>query len=415
MTDSIARVNGLLPEYRQRRTRFCGAPMPRMIRSDGTNIDGATFRCGDRFCAHCARLRAQRVYACILRAVSGTLAHAGASRGVMVTLTHRKPSGLSESDLVFARQLQAKIQRETHARLRAHDAAWRRIARQTAECGKPTSRALIARANESIPVISKFYTKGGTRTLETLRADIMPAASTGGRTTYIWAREVTAGGGSTYDGWHCHVHYLVPNESDAVRLVSAHLAACRQLGVSARPDNQIISRPDRATFRDGGAGAADAANYITHYITKSGVDDMGDDVLSAYIRGMRGARQYDAAGDWRPIGIGRRLDDGRPRVTHVREMVRCYTRDGEVVERELTREFRDFMAQKTPYWQQMSVGGLNQYTTKFEPFIFPEKTIRLAEKFGVGFRLPRKQPDIDEIVDIFGGDDGFSWVEVETC
>lgn len=389
MTQNIDRVKSLLPVYRQNRLRACGAPMPTMVRDDGSVIDGATYRCGDRFCAYCARCRAQRVYACILRAVTPTLG--GAARGVMVTLTHQKPPGLSAADLVAARELQATIQRTTHRILRRH--------RET-------------RYSLPIPDLSSINSGKYIQITEPGGVFAIPA---GGRDTYIWAREVTAGGDTRYEGWHCHVHYLVPSKIDAERLIAAHMLACESLDVRATWQNQHVSEPRRAEWRGGDTpDIRDAAQYITHYVTKSELPT--EDVLEAYIVGMRGARQYDAGGAWRPIGVGKRRDPIAPRVVAVRERVRCVTADGEIVERSLERDFADYMRQKTPWWQGLTLERtLNQYKTKFweqnTNWLPPVSVVDLAISSGSWWRSPRDSVDIEPEIDMWGGDDGANWVE----
>lgn len=408
MSATLESVKQYLPKYRISRMGLCGAPMPTMRRSDGSTIDGATFRCSDRFCAHCDRCRSQRVYACIMRATSGVLG--GPRVGVMVTLTHQKLPGLSKDDLVASRELQQEIQRECHRRLRRHDYAVRESARQSAAGASHKSSEWLAIARATLPRFdpTNCYSADA-RTLLTNRWSGLNPASTNGTTTYIWAREVTPGGGTRYAGWHVHSHYLVPCESDAHRLISAHLAACRALGVRADVAQQRISRPSRASWRgDGDADMRDAVGYITQYITKCDIPDGDEELLRAFIYGIRGMRQYDAAGAWRPIGVGKKRDEYAPRVVSVVERVRCVTLDGEIVERALTRDIGDFMAQKTPWWGGFASGTLDQYRTNFADYLIPVGLVEIAEKFGTGWKLPSEIPekmpflgDFDDLPDSF--------------
>lgn len=388
MSDSLGIVKNILPSYRKSRLDFCGAAMPTMLRSDDSRIDGATFRCGDRFCEHCDRCRSQRVYACIMRATSGVLG--GPRVGVMVTLTHQKLPGLTSDALVASRELQARIQAEAHRRLRRHDYAIRQSARQSAARAHHKSEEWLAIARATLPRFdpATCYESDPTPLLTNRYSGLNPA-STDGATTYIWAREVTPGGNARYAGWHVHAHYLVPDESDAHRLIAAHLAACRALGVRADVAQQRISRPSRASWRgDGDADARDAVGYITQYITKCEIPDGEEELLRAFIYGIRGMRQYDAAGAWRPIGVGKKRDESAPKVVSVVERVRCVTLDGEIVERALTRAIGDFMAQKTPWWQSLSVETLDKYRTNFTDYLIPVGLVEMAEKFEVGWKLP---------------------------
>lgn len=407
MSATLESVKTYLPKYRLSRMGLCGAPMPTMRQSDGSTIEGATFRCADRFCAYCDRCRAQRVYACIMRATSGVLG--GEHAGVMVTLTHQKLPGLSRDALIASRELQQKIQSECHRRLRRHDYAVRESARQSAAGAHRKSYEWLEVARAMLPRFnpSSCY-KEEDRTLLTNRWSGMNPASTDGTTTYIWAREVTSGGSERYEGWHVHAHYLVPCESDAHRLISAHLAACRALGVVADVAQQRISMPTRASWRgEGSADMRDAVGYITAYITKCDLPEKSS-VIEAYIYGIKGMRQYDAAGKWRPIGVGKKRDEHAPRVVEVVERVRCVTVDGELVERSLTRSIEDFMRQKTPWWAQATGSVLDQYKTNFRNIQIPASMVERAEKYGVFWKSPQiaetnsaKIPDFEGLPDHF--------------
>lgn len=419
MSELFDSVKKHLPKYRQSRVSFCGAPMPQMLRDDATVIDGAVFRCGDRFCAYCADKKAQRVFACILRAVSGTLQAGSVSSGVMVTLTHQKPEGLSKGDLILARELQSKIQRECHRRLRRHDYAVQRSVAQSARGAYHKSDEWLSVARSILPRFdpSTCYKSNPTPLLDNTFSGLNPAS--GGMTTYIWSREVTSGGDTRYPGWHAHSHYLVPTESDAHRLISAHIAACKTLGVACNISNQKISFPKRASWRDDSTRPeiADAVNYISHYITKNELPDGNPDIIEAYVHGMLGARVYDAAGAWRPIGIGKKRDENAPKVVSVREIVVCVTSDGEVVDRAMVRGFDDFIAQRTPWWASNSGGPLNEYRTKSGNLIFDLKYIESSINFGLGWCLPENSgqyaretpkifdysPEITEFPDLFEG------------
>ena len=379
-------VNRHLPKYRQSRTKFCGAKMPTMVRDDGSRIDGAVYRCGDRFCGFCARCRSQRVYACILRAISdgATIAPAEAKTGVMVTLTHQKPTGHTGKDLRQARVIQQKIQGEAHKRLKRHDYAVQRIARHTARGSWQKVSEWTDVAKGALPLFQHSDLKG----------ELTPpinnplcgyAHASGGQTTYIWAREITPGGsGARYAGWHVHSHYLVPTIDDAYRLIAAHLAACKGLGIKALAREQVISFPEPPEREGGGedGSVGDAARYITQYITKSGLDGVDEGLIEAYIYGIHGLRQYDAAGRWRPLGIGKRRDESKPKVTHVEDIKIAISADGELVEKAMLKPFADFMKQRTPWWTaKQAIAAkrpLDQYRTNLTDLDLVDELKKIA-------------------------------------
>lgn len=382
-------VNRHLPKYRQSRTKFCGAKMPTMIRDDGSRIDGAVYRCGDRFCGFCARCRSQRVYACVLRAIRDASFFGvpeEARRGVMVTLTQQKPRGQSGRDLRRAREIQQKIQREAHRRLSRHDYAVQRLERHTARGAhhKLTEWENVAR--ESLPRFNHAELKNNPPP-PLINPWCGYAHASGGKTTYIWAREITPGGeNARYAGWHVHSHYLVPTIDDAYRLISAHLAACRSMGIRADISEQVISYPEAPeNGRESGDDAtADAARYITQYITKSGLDDVPGDLIEAYIYGIHGLRQYDAAGRWRPLGIGKRRDESKPKVTHVEEVRIAISDDGELVERAMIKPFSDFMQQRSTWWTaQQAIAAqrpLDQYRTNLTDMDLADELKKIAAR-----------------------------------
>lgn len=401
MSRPIQAVKKHLPKYRQNRVGLCGAEMPAMLRDDGSEITGARYRCGDRFCSHCASKREQRVFACVLRSVRENAAigvPADVQSGFMVTLTHEKHPGLSGRSLREARDIQAEIQRECHRRLKRHDYAVQRHARHTAGGDLARADRWSRVAKRQLPYFNHTLcysdqTSPPYKPYRNAWSGQNPAS--GGATTYIWAREITPGGkNARYAGWHVHAHYLVPTESDAHRLISAHLGACRALGVRAATKQQKISKPARPEYETDYQELGDAARYITQYITKNGIDDLGADVLDAYVFGINGLRQYDAAGRWRPLGIGKTRDPDAPRVTHVREYTVAVTTDGELIERAIKRDFGDFMCGRGHWWSaQREIGAkapLDRYRTKSTEAGYLDKLREFAVECSVG---AEKWPD----------------------
>jgi len=358
--------------------------MPTMLRDDGTVIDGATYHCTDRYCQHCARKRSQRVYACIaakLKNAQGGIRPAELQGGFMVTLTQEKPPGLSGPDLRDAREIQQKIQQETHRRLRRHDYAIQRHAYHTVggDLARASGWLEIARATLPLVELGPCYKTNTAPTLTNPFSGYNPAS--GGRSTYIWAREITASRHG-YDGWHVHAHYLVPTESDAHRLIAAHVAACKTLHVKCEMRPQRISKPEPASWASDESKIDSAARYITQYITKSGIEKMPDFAVDALIFGTHGLRQYDAGGRWRPLGIGKQRDPDAPRVVAVRSPYIVITGDGELIERVAETEFQRFMRGNGAYWSALRALSLNQYRTNLTTSGLADKLRNLAaEKF----------------------------------
>lgn len=335
---------------------LCGAPMPDMVRGDGSRIEGARYHCTDRFCDSCARKRAQRTYASILAKLqTNQIFPQDDSSFRLVTLTLQKRAGLSADQLWDARARLGAAQNRTHEILREHDycvSRWKYHAPQNpTRARRWKNRALqLVRSMADAPQDASF--------------GLYPAS--GGQTTYIWARELTLGR-APY-GWHLHVHYLVPTAHDGERLVAAWAQACGELGEYIDLEAQKISEPRESTWtRDdthgGDTSAAHAASYVTHYITK-GVDDehWTPDTALAYISGIYGMRQYDAAGRWRPLGIGRRRPDAdESPVVRVEWPLVLVDTDGELSVRTQMEDVSLLMGGRARYWSE--IRRSNQYRT----------------------------------------------------
>lgn len=380
-----------LPTYRQKRVKYCGAPMPVLVREDGTRIEGARYRCTDRYCPTCALSRSRRVYRCILEKLKSAGGTVDASQARMVTLTIRLQKGLDGADLKGHEREKriyqpgepanefvpgaidrlSAVQNECHNRLRRHDYCMERIAHH-AEGWKWKKVAWWRReAAYQVPRIrEKIGGKSDASRFEHEHTGYK--ASTGGKTTYIWSREITTG--RKGEGWHVHAHYLVPSEGDAVRLVAAWLAAARAQGIEASAKAQYISSPKRATHDSGedGESCRSAARYITHYMSKDEVGQWSEDTIRAYIYGTHGLRQYDAGGRWRPLGIGKKKDEDASPVTKIAYPEYSFSQSGEAMVSEKTEQFQAFMQGRSTFWQEYYAAGggqsgengpLNKYRT----------------------------------------------------
>lgn len=303
----------ILPDSLQRRISFCGAPLPTMIRRSGEQLDSSPrYHCTSKYCGSCRLHYQQRVYACIDSTLDG-------AKPYLTTLTLRLPSRLSAEQLRRNIDAVKEVQRETHDTLRKHDYAhtrlnhWRRrgnfkkVQRWRGECrARLPSLAQIAQADGldvRASTLEKFQTSFDEDGLGWQSAEY-------GKTTYIWAVEITTGAND--DRWHVHLHYMVPSRADAERLNAAW-----QMNRAQRPFAQTdISAPTGGYHSAGARKApsceADAAAYLTAYVSKDALDDIPDNRLTAYYYGSKSLRRYDAAGRWRPIGVSRRTESEDP-------------------------------------------------------------------------------------------------------
>lgn len=286
----------------------------------------------------------------------------------MVTLTLKKYDGLSGPELRDAIGRLGIVQVKMHDILRADDYCRSRIEHHS------------TRGNEG--KVLEWSNR-----LDSLPA--MPPAS-GGKTTYIWSREITTGGDGR--GWHAHVHYLAPTEADARRMVAAWLEATRRAEAervaceeirraspwyrpaSRRPYRadvraQHISRPKRARNEDDPDGCApirDAARYITHYVAKTDIGEWSEETIRAYIYGTHGMRTYDAGGRWRPLGIGKKRDPSSSPVVRIAYPIYSVDVAGNLSVTEKTESFQGFMRQNGKMWETFRAvekSTLNQYKT----------------------------------------------------
>lgn len=374
-----ATIKQFLAPYRQRRLDYCGAPLPALVRADGTRIENVRYRCTDRYCKSCARAKSQRAYACILSKLTSAELDTG-DDARLVTLTIESRPGLTGQDLSEAIERLGRVQGEAHRRLRRHDYASTRIDHHRKQ-GKMRRVARWKRERERQLLKKLRAPLGSGEDLSEYRdtEDRYPNAS-GGKTTYIWAREITTG--SKNRGWHVHAHYLVPTPGDASRLVAAWLAAAFACRIKADPRAQYISQPRRATYDGGedGEHLRSAARYITQYITKSDVGEWSDEAIRALIYGTHGMRQYDAGGRWRPLGIGRRRNPEQSRVERVAYPVFTLSVTGELRVEEKAASFSDVMRGAGPVVEAWRRGRVlsNQYRTNLTNGTFVELTGKLA-------------------------------------
>lgn len=358
-------IQSWLPESRQARISFCGAPMPDMLRTDKAGqvterIEGATYRCADKYCEYCADKRSQRIYKCI----ESRLNELGEdmSKAVMCTLTRELLPGKSIEDFNRNWNLFATTCRRAHDIDRSHTHACNRLDAYTKkqnitkiEHWRREKRIRLApphKESSRLEYASSYDNTEG-----------YPPPSTG-KTTYIWSREVTQG--EDGDRWHVHAHYLLPTRADAERLCAAWQMACKQVhsGVFRPYDSPRQTDISEATKDDRRCEKSAAARYITKYVTKSCAMAMKSaKAAKRYVLASVGVRQYDAAGVWRPLGVGKKLDPERDRVTLLEfEQWTLDAENNKIIYQKKREEFQSLMTGKSQVWNIWKGAGKNSLT-----------------------------------------------------
>jgi hypothetical protein len=122
--------------------------------------------------------------------------------------------------------------------------------------------------------------------------------------TYVWVREVTRGDSGQ---WHVHMHVVCPDRATA-EVLNAAWQATKTQTETCRTD--IKAPEDVRNELEEAEGDDDVealAEYVTKYVTgaRDGAftGEWTTGQSSAYVKAMADKRVYDAAGDWRPIGL----------------------------------------------------------------------------------------------------------------
>jgi hypothetical protein len=312
-----------LPPAAQARIAACGQPM-RLLRQSG-DVEWVPFRCEHRFCTECARRYSWRVAQALRQTFEDTDVY-------MLTVTQRLPEGHTAEDLERNWEIirqhwdrateQARHHCEGVRKRKAHEA---KEAHATTAADRATARhwreywdeALQTNPPEDAPehVGSAALPYLGTKWSRTW----VPSRGeydAPDELTYMWVREVTRGDAGQ---WHVHAHVICPDRATA-EILNAAWQDTRQR--QSEPCKTDIKGPDdvREQLRDaeGGDDVGDLAEYVTKYVTgaRDGAftDEWSTAERCAYVRGMADKRVYDAAGDWRPIGIRHEADPEDPAV-----------------------------------------------------------------------------------------------------
>jgi len=280
-----------LPKYLRRRVEGCGADYYAW-RQSGRHHE-AEWRCGSQWCEHCAEKRASKIYARIMTVLESSGLDSE-SELYMVTLTARTPPGLGALDLRWRLDRDQKQWRHVTSRLQWQHRYERLSAEgveQRAELrrhGIRPARWTDSTDEAAAPAESEYLGDGQWRR----------APGRAGDRRYIWALEMTTG--RRGDRWHLHRHVL----TDDLALAQQIAGAWDSFDDSIQGNDPYVTsiHPLRARW---------AAGYFAGYVTgrKPGgwwdtLDGLTPAAQSVVVREMSGRRRYDAAGDWRPLGIG---------------------------------------------------------------------------------------------------------------
>lgn len=215
----------------------------------------------------------------------------------MATITRRATGDLSTSALKRAIQREREHWRTITKKLRWDDSRLRKYAETGARSYlreleiAPPDRVDLSQGSEEIDgAYDDGHRCGG----------YWPDAD--GSRTYLWALEATTGAADK-GHWHVHRHVICPDRSQAERILAASYLHDDEIQ-GAAPYRVDLRRWDRKR----------AAGYLAGYLAgaQRDVDDKTwtscvecepVDVQRAYVDGMKGVRRYDAAGDWRPLGM----------------------------------------------------------------------------------------------------------------
>ena len=133
--------------------------------------------------------------------------------------------------------------------------------------------------------------------------------------TYVWVREVTRGDSGQ---WHVHMHVVCPDRATAEVLNAAWQVTRRQSDTCHTDIKAPAEVREKLEDSEGGDDVRQLAEYVTKYVTGTRdaafTDEWSTLERSAYVKAMADKRVYDAAGDWRPIGIRHEAEADDPTV-----------------------------------------------------------------------------------------------------
>lgn len=312
----------------------CGQPL-RILRESG-EVQWRPFRCEHRFCTDCARRYSWKVASALNETFDSPEVY-------MLTLTQRLPSGFTADQLEKNWEIIGEHWKRATERARRHCKGVRK--RKAHESDEKHATDVVAKAR------AKHWRKYWDKALNpeamadnnagTGKADGNEGPEHGGtaalpylgtaysRTwnhsrdeydapenlTYVWVREVTRGDSGQ---WHVHMHVVCPDRATA-EVLNAAWQATKTQAETCRTD---IKAPedvrDELEEAEGDDDVRALAEYVTKYVTgaRDGAftDDWSTGQRSAYVKAMADKRVYDAAGDWRPIGLRNEAEADDPAV-----------------------------------------------------------------------------------------------------
>lgn len=299
-----------LPVHRAQAIAACGRPVT-LIRKSGRTSETLA-RCSDLYCSTCGPMRARKAFACIMAALEG-----GESEAVyMVTLTRRairqqkatKNAYIEQikadidADIEQRKDLQRQIERDraqwtaTTARLRKADYLWRRYA----ETGE---RRYLRESMRTVrPVEVQAGSTDGACSTDSQWSTTRGWRGEAGVTSYIWAREITRGASGQI--WHVHRHVICPDLTTAQRVLAAYAMYKDEI----QGDTPYVASIQRWTVEQAGG-------YLAGYISGTRQKDGGWHSVASrlsvseqalWVEATKGMRRHDAAGKYRPLGIGYR-------------------------------------------------------------------------------------------------------------
>lgn len=325
MAQAISSVKDTLNRGQLERISRCGSTMPPMVRSDGEVLKDAHFRCTSRWCSSCAKFYQQRVYACVSSAFcqcEKPPKECECPRPYLVTITLKLAPGMSKDQLESNYATISRIQGKVHQALRDHDYAcerlehWRRRGR-TDKVLHWTDERRARLPHPADTVRGKVRESSLERFCRSWNDELGFPRPHFGKTTYIWAKEVTTGANN--DRWHVHLHYLAPTRGDAERINAAWQLEREQARL-ARTD---ISGGPGARYQNAqgelgdDSSSSNPAGYVTKYVSKGSLEGIPAEHRAAYTAGSKNVQRYNAAGQWRPLGISDKRDPDTPPVEWV--------------------------------------------------------------------------------------------------
>ena len=289
-----------LPSTRAARISACGRPLIAWTLSGERHC--TAYACRDRYCANCGDRYASRAFAKISEAMDSTETESV----YMATVTRVAPGPADvDGDALSGALLRQALRRERDQ--------WQTITSALRWDDYRIGRGRDHETRIKPPDSSNLASCAGCETWSydcdqcslLIGTEYEPAAgywpAADGDRTYLWALEITTGANG--DRWHVHRHIITHNRVTAERILCAAYQHRDRWQATRRVGYRVDLRE---------IPAADAAGYVAGYLSgrqttkggwESAVADLSAETQAVYVRETMGVRRYDAAGDWRPLGM----------------------------------------------------------------------------------------------------------------